>query len=735
MKAKKNRILWLFISLLALSIAAGITINIIKWHNAKLSAQSVIADVALGRDKKAEQLMIAAEDYIIRKKIDAQISFRSTDSTLKDSIRSILRPVRRQYYTEISLYDSQDSIYVANIAEPQNALSYFRSRLGSRRIDSSYHIYNVSENITKRYVCLIQIKDSIIFIEIESRRASPHSAYSDISLNETRKETYYDNDLDISFAKYTNGNLIFQSGSFPYPKQAVIPNKKWQETIHHYCHYSIQNTISSASNKPLTEQWVITIHKNLIYDSIISASYIFLATLLVMCLVFVGIKLYKREPFGLNTKVFFTLIALLLVIFIVLGLITVRNLADVNTNANTDTLKEKTLSINIELSNFFSYNDSTESLSDYVMWLSAAFFVDINVYNAQGIIMASNRENMFHDNILPKSMNSNAFAQLKGLGSRYVSPIFVQTERFRSRKFLSSYMPIVNQNNVVVGYVNIPFLSGQREMEAKIDNVISNYAGIYLLFVNISILLAALISRILTNIKKNERDKAWKELARQVSHEVKNPLTPMKLSIQHLQRLKNDGEKKFDQLFDEVSTSLIEQIDTLSDIATEFSDYSKIDNARLTNVNLVSCLQTAVSTFSNLPSTTLTFNSHGNNEVIVLADKALLIRVFNNIIKNAVQATSNSPLGKIDVDLQVIKQRAVVTISDNGCGISKVNQAKIFQYSFTTKNDGSGLGLLIVHDAIASFKGTISFTSNTSSSSSEQASGTYFTITLPVKGV
>ncbi|MDR0790083.1 MAG: HAMP domain-containing histidine kinase [Bacteroidales bacterium] len=696
-KGQNRKLIITFGVAVVLSAAIGLAINLMKFNNAKSEAQKVIVNLASGCDKEAEQTLIMAEDC-----------FNA----------AFLNPLRKKYHVETMTCNVKDTLHVSGMTQEQNALEYFRSRLGERRIDTTHHIYNVSENATIHYVCLVQTGEELLFMEIESRETSPHSAYADITLDQRNNDLYHYDASDISIARYEGSKLVFQSGSFPYPQQISLSANQWSETIHHYFHYALQN---SSSN----QQWVVTIHRNLWFDTLISASYVFLATIIVLCLAFVAVKLYRKEPFGLRATVFLLIMGLFLFIFIVLGLITVRNLTAVNTEANTGVLKEKTMSINIEISNFISENDTEDALFGYVIRLSKAFFCDINVFDTTGTLLVSSSAGLLEGSNVPKQMNANAYRQLRGLGSKFISPIFVQKESLRRIKFLSSYMPILNADNEVVGFLNVPFISQQWELERKIRGVISNFAGIYLLFANIALLFAAFISTILTNIKKNERDKAWKELAKQVAHEVKNPLTPMKLSLQHLQRLKQSGNEAFDDKFNAVSQSLIEQINTLSEIATEFSDYSRMQDVVLEKVNVVSCLQTAVSMFANTDSIALNFTSHNQTDVPILADKALLIRIFNNLLKNAIQALSNLPNGKVDVDLSTTNRHCIITITDNGCGISEENQAKIFFDSFTTKNDGSGLGLVIVKNTIESFKGSLSVTS-------KEDKGSCFTITLPL---
>ena len=226
-------------------------------------------------------------------------------------------------------------------------------------------------------------------------------------------------------------------------------------------------------------------------------------------------------------------------------------------------------------------------------------------------------------------------------------------------------------------------------------------------------------------LKKEEREGAWREMAKQVAHDIKNPLTPMKLSIQQLQRLQNSDIVKFHERFQELSPALIEQINALAQIASEFSDYSK-DKKSLNEVTDISeCIRTAIEVFENQENISIRYNNESEDKVLVLGDKQQYIRIFNNLIKNAVQALYGQKDGIIEIELKQLNQECKITIKDNGYGISKENQAMIFSSEFTTKVEGSGLGLSIVKSIIEIVGGRIDFVS-------DEGKGTSFIIHLPI---
>jgi signal transduction histidine kinase len=225
-------------------------------------------------------------------------------------------------------------------------------------------------------------------------------------------------------------------------------------------------------------------------------------------------------------------------------------------------------------------------------------------------------------------------------------------------------------------------------------------------------------------LAQTERDTAWREMAKQVAHEIKNPLTPMKLSIQYLQNAVSRGDDAdLPAMIKRVSKTLIEQIDNLTNIASEFSSYAKMPTA----MNEVFVINDVVASVHDL------FRKREDmdiqlqvpiNDLFVFADKSQIIRVLNNIVKNAIQAIPKTRRGLIHIKLTSSEELVIISIGDNGVGIDEHMQDKVFYPNFTTKSSGMGLGLAICSDIIQSFDGRIYF-------ETEKGVGTTFIIELP----
>ena len=221
-------------------------------------------------------------------------------------------------------------------------------------------------------------------------------------------------------------------------------------------------------------------------------------------------------------------------------------------------------------------------------------------------------------------------------------------------------------------------------------------------------------------LAKTEREQAWQEMAKQVAHEIKNPLTPMRLTVQSFQ--KNSGLKSEDEKLklNDFCEILIEQIDTMSNVATSFSDFATLPKTQLEKTDLVEATKKVVEIFEQ---NNITLDT-SNENIFVKLDKEQWIRVMTNLIKNSIQAIPYDRESNIQIKITESSKKVKIVVSDNGLGVSAKNREKIFEPKFTTKSDGMGLGLGIVRSIINSHRGKISY-------KSKNNKGTDFTISLP----
>jgi len=233
------------------------------------------------------------------------------------------------------------------------------------------------------------------------------------------------------------------------------------------------------------------------------------------------------------------------------------------------------------------------------------------------------------------------------------------------------------------------------------------------------------LSESANRLAQSEREAAWGEMAKQIAHEIKNPLTPMKLSMQLLQRSWENKDSDFETRLQKVSETLIEQIETLASIANEFSNFAKMPKTNLQKIDIIAKAKSSINLFENTKNIKIDFNANNISEIFILADKEQLLQVFNNLIQNAIQAVPENIKGNIKLDISQHSQLVQVKITDNGKGISDEIKDRLFQPNFTTKTSGMGLGLAITRKIIENANGKIWF-------ETEANKGTSFYFVLPI---
>lgn len=414
--------------------------------------------------------------------------------------------------------------------------------------------------------------------------------------------------------------------------------------------------------------------------------------------------------------------------------------------------------------------ESNGNLIEFLLQKFAKVFVtDINLYDPNGILLGSSRAKVFNIGLLSEQMNPDAFHAMKFRNKSE----FIHDEKIGNLSYASAYQPLFNENKKQLGYVNLQHFAQQNDFENQIQLFLIAIINVFILLLALSIILSIIISRWVTaplrliqvsfsNLKlgsanqpieydredeigalvknynqklielenaavqlaQNERESAWREMAKQVAHEIKNPLTPMKLSIQQLLRVYDPNNPSSAEMLNRVAHSMIEQIDALTKIANEFSNFAKMPKQHIEKINLIALIDSVLEVFKQDSRMHIEF-VHKNENALVLADKDQLLRVFNNLLTNAVQSIPEDRKGELHIQLSQEKHLYyTIAISDNGCGISEDKTKNIFVPYFTTKTNGTGLGLAMVKQIVESINGSISFVS-------KENAGTTFTIKLP----
>jgi signal transduction histidine kinase len=441
-------------------------------------------------------------------------------------------------------------------------------------------------------------------------------------------------------------------------------------------------------------------------------------------------------------------------------------------------ISEKLKSIDTELSQVLSQEQRIDqdwhvypyyNLDELLVRLSNIFYTDVNLYDPNGNLLATSRPEIFDKGLVGTKMNPEAYNAL--LGS--MNPEIIHHEQIGGLNYISAYLPFKNKDGKLLAFLDLPYFTTQEELTREVSTMVIAAVNMYVLLLMITFLIAVFISqkitlplrtiqmkfsrirlgqkyeqidytsndeigglvneynRMVTELEKSiemlarsERESAWREMAKQIAHEINNPLTPMKLSVQHLQRAWMDKNERFDEYLDRIPKTLIDEIDNLSAIATEFSNFAKMPAAMNQQLDLITKIDNAVSLFAN-DDVAFQVNLNKHKEVIIYADKEQISRVLINLFKNAIQSVAKGVKPRIIIDVKTDEYKAMVYVKDNGKGIPKEMQEKLFRPNFTTKTSGMGLGLAIVKNIIESSGGTITY-------KTQEDRGTTFIITLPL---
>jgi signal transduction histidine kinase len=427
---------------------------------------------------------------------------------------------------------------------------------------------------------------------------------------------------------------------------------------------------------------------------------------------------------------------------------------------NIKQLQEKTQIIINELNAQFKPEElfsptQKELVNLKIKELTHLFGTDISLFDEKGALFNTSQPRLYEKGLASELANPKAYFSLK---KNQVSA-FSDTERAGTLNYLTLYTPVFNPDKDLIGFVNLPYFAKQSDLVNELSGIISALINVYVILFVISIVAGLILSGYITKplrlikqqianitlgkqnetiqwksndevgklvneynnmllklehsanlLAQNERESAWREMAKQVAHEIKNPLTPMKLNLQYLQHLMKSNPDDFKEKFSKASASIIEQIDTLAGIATEFSNFAKLPGTKLKEINLSDIISSSVDLFEK-ETRTIIHNRIQFSEMNVMGDKEQALRVFNNVLKNAIQATEAVSEPSIVIEAIENQDTYEILVKDNGVGIKESMKEKIFEPNFTTKTTGSGLGLAMVKNIMSNFGGGIRFES------------------------
>ncbi|MFT7345152.1 MAG: two-component system nitrogen regulation sensor histidine kinase NtrY [Lentimonas sp.] len=762
--------------LFAFCLASNVdTFNAIKerserelYANQLRTDQDIVAELEF--DKVSEKV---ENDVFLNRFIDRPQKI--VTSEFEDAIEQrVFDGFWEQYEMEFYLFGDQDNSLIDDERKSKKQLDEIINQHGevSEVNANTFFIADYIDQysyVFKLELSLLSGKYAMFYGTFKSKKIPEEIGFPRLLISDKAK--VFESLERYSIAKYYQGKLINQYGEFGFPTllKAMIldPSNSGYFDYNGYKHYILakgNDDYLILSSRLVT--WV---------DLLTTFSYLFcFLGLLLLPLLFKKNDYQKgKNNISLALKIQLVMISLVFCSLLIYGWgngIFVKDQYNAYTNK---VITEKLNSVRIEFQSKFgteqelTIDDHGNKMEYYLQKFSKVFVTDINFYDPFGYLVASSRSRVYNVGLLSEQMNSRA---MTAMTASYKSE-FVHQERIGKLKYSSAYKPYYSKTGDLLGYLNLQHFGQQKEFEIQIQRFLVAIINVFMFLLAASVVVAIYVSSSLTaplrllqsslskvdfgqlsepipydkddeigalvkeynqkidelaikaqQLAQSERESAWREMAKQVAHEIKNPLTPMKLSLQHFQRRYDPSNPLSKEKLDEVMVSLIEQIDSLTKIANEFSTFAKMPKPDAEIVNLQPLLKRVVSLFEK---ENILFDVECPEDSNLKVDKDMLVRILNNLVKNAVQSLQDLKNGMIKVSAVKDDSYLTIKITDNGKGIDEEEKKRIFVPYFTTKSNGTGLGLAMVKQMVELHKGTIDFESTVDV-------GTTFTIRFPV---
>ena len=757
--------LGLGLQILIMSVITSVFFNFYIVQNQKLDLNLLSYNLSERKDA-----ILESEFAAVPEKISSDEKLKVLLEFLPNSEKEIEQLLKQKFFggyfnrynVEFSMFDKD----CKPLLSPKDKIllneGFFEDQIKYAQTDSiSQNLFFISKyKKSSRYIGKIDLNTKKLFVRLEPKQFEELGSFPDLLLDQSQQKP--DKLKKFSHAVYRSGQIASRYGDFNYPyfsSDSLALTKTNQEYIHYFFNPDEETQIVISQKK---KNWDYYFTYN---------SYLFLFFSFVSyCSYFIyGVLFTSRfKSSSFTRRIQAIIIILLLLAISAVGVTSAKLVSNQFETDNVKQLQEKTQTIINELASQFTPSEIFDPTQKELVNLKLKEFAhlfntDISLFSNQGILFNTSEPRLYELGLAASLVNPQAYSDLK---ENKTSAISV-SEKAGNLNYLSLYTPLFNNKKELIGFVNLPYYAKQTDLVNELSGIISAFINVYVILFVISILsgliLAGYITRPLQLIKQqianitlgkqneqikwqsndeigklvseynqmlvkleesatllaqSERESAWREMAKQVAHEIKNPLTPMKLNLQYLQHLMKNNPDDFKEKFEKASAGIIEQIDSLANIANEFSSFAKFPKTNLQAINLSEVIKSSVLIFENHKNISIK-NNISNDKVLVLGDKDQALRVFNNILKNAVQALDEISSPEIEINIEEKESTIIVSIRDNGCGITPEMKLKLFTPNFTTKTTGSGLGLAMVKNIMQGFGGKVWF-------ESEKEKGTSF---------
>lgn len=737
-----------------------------QWETDLLDKKRFANDLLIESDLLAEYLISDISDRLNN---DLFVISRMLSSSMNkdDVIKKIKRVYFNNYFDKydikINLFDAKGHPW---ISEPsgKNTYSDFLMRYAHDRNKTEYnnlYLVGTDEAITtNRYFQFVDLKRyekeiGHILIELRLKSIIPHNVYPELLVDYQFSDFFTKKQFD--YAIYRNDSLAMRYGGY---NNQLNFNPDWLFEKELYTKGLEKRGYHHFAVKSKVHDKVITITSRLYEKMAIFSNFSFLLLLFLIVIVVLVVFNYKElkiiRKINLSSKIQFFISIAFSIPLISLSIVISNSLdASFKANANKKYVNQASVIANYMIDDFASYINGAltrEIVSNKVAEIAKFTQVDLNLYDNEGELLSSSQPSIYDNNLHSDFANPKALNALRFGNSDYV----IYPETLGKLTYQTLYHGLKSyENGALIGMIGLPFFDAESSVQQQqvviFNQVIRVFSIIFLLSLFGSYYVGKILTKplslianrlrstnfqnknepikydssdeiglmvkeynvMLENLEKSkgvlamsEKESAWKEIAKQVAHEIKNPLTPMKLKLQHLSRLSSKEDFDAQQLKEPVE-SLLAQVNTLNDIASSFSSFARMpipENEKFDVVNVL----TDVTELFNQDKGFITLTSTAEH-LLMMGDTKLMRRVFNNLLLNAYQSIPDGVTPAIRVVLSELRGVVKISIADNGRGIPTEVADKVFTPNFTTKSSGSGIGLAVTKRGVELMQGKIWF--------------------------
>jgi len=631
-------------------------------------------------------------------------------------------------------------------------------------------------DVVRRYVDKIPIERrglllGYVMLDLKLKTIIPNDVYFELLVDNRFFQPFLGS--DYSYAVFTNTEITYSSGDFNYGK--LFPpglldagSELFTDEVNHagFTHIGMRDN----------EGRIIVVSSAKYPTAGLMTNFSFLFLIQIFILLLMGLALtaylfYQKNDLTYSARIqlFFNLsffVPLLMVSFITLNTVNTSFREEVG---HEHRKKANTISANIidYLEEYQERSIDGDAFDEYLTQAARFSDADVNMFDMRGHLISSSRPLIYENNLISEYINPRAYAAIVEEGESD----WVVDEKVGKLKYRSNYVAVKSfRSGEVKGILSVPFFESELHLERQQIEVFSNIINIFTLVLILFFIISYFVSKGLTfplrlithklkrttltgfnepvkwdtddeiglmvseynrmllnledskaELAKSQKESAWREIAQQVAHEIKNPLTPMKLTLQHMER--KIAENSDDQMLRPIH-AMLHHVETLDDIATSFSSFAKMPIPEIGPFELVGLIHKTMGLYKNRKGVKIQFST-AIEEVIVQGDQQLMGRIFSNILLNAIQSVEEDEEINILISLTIFKKRVLIEVRDDGSGIDDSIKNKVFVPNFTTKTTGSGIGLAIAKHGIEHSGGKIWF-------ETAVGAGTSFFIELPL---